>query len=136
MAPTAPMQLTITVPEEILLEADAQKVTAEGTDGSFCLLPNHIDFASPLKVGILSYVDPDGREVFVAVDRGILVKRGREVRVSVRRAVSQVDLADLEETVRSTYRQLSEEEMQARRAVAQLESSFVRRFLDLKEPNP
>lgn len=126
------MILSITVPENIILEAEVDKVTADGLDGSFCLLPNHIDYATALDVGILNFVDDSGGEVFVAVDRGILVKCGNEVSVSVRRAVRDSDLSRLEETVRERYRELSDEERQARRATASLEASFVRRFLDIK----
>jgi F-type H+-transporting ATPase subunit epsilon len=128
------MHLTITVPEEVFARVDVEKLTADGIDGSFCLLPNHIDYVAALPVGILSYVEAgSGREVFVAVDRGVLVKRGADVRVSVRRAASHSELERLEETVRQTYGEQTDEERAARRASANLEASFVRRFLDLKE---
>ena len=132
----ATMSLTVAVPERMLLETEIAKLTVDGPDGSFCLLPNHIDYATPLAVGIASYVDPAGGERFIALDRGILVKRDDEVRMSVRRAVVGGDLATLEETVRTTYRQQTREEKEARRASAQLQANFVRRFLDLEEELP
>ena len=128
------MDLKIVVPEEIFATVEVSKLVAVGSDGSFCLLPNHIDYVASLPVGILSYVEVEGeREIFVAVDRGVLVKRGREVRVSVRRAAAHSQLEKLEETVRQTYGELTDEEQAARRASANLEANFVRRFLDLKE---
>ena len=132
----ATMSLTVAVPERLLLETEIAKLTADGPDGSFCLLPNHVDYATPLAVGIASYVDADGGERFIAVDRGILVKRDYAVRMSVRRAVVGGDLATLEETVRTTYRMQTREEADARRASAQLQANFVRRFLDLEDELP
>ena len=128
------MNLKIAVPAEVFAEVVVEKLVADGIDGSFCLLPNHIDYVAALPVGILSYVEAEsGREVFVAVDRGVLVKRGRDVRVSVRRAAAHSQLEKLEQTVRESYGEMTDDEETARRASANLEASFVRRFLDLKE---
>jgi F-type H+-transporting ATPase subunit epsilon len=71
--------------------------------------------------------------MFAAVDQGIVVKVGADVRVSVRRAVVDDDLETLNQTVRRQYRTLDENERDARAAAAQLEAGFVRRFLELKE---
>jgi F-type H+-transporting ATPase subunit epsilon len=55
----------------------------------FCLLPRHRDWvaAAALVPGLVGFVAPDGSETFVTVDRGVLVKCGTEVLISVRRAV-------------------------------------------------
>ena len=47
---------------------------AEADNGSFCLLPRHIDFATALAPGLLSFEEPGGAESFLAVDSGVLVK--------------------------------------------------------------
>jgi F-type H+-transporting ATPase subunit epsilon len=127
------MHLTIALPHRIFLEAAVDKIVTDGRDGSFCLEPRHIDFVSALEIGVLSYLESGGGEGFVAVDRGVLVKRGREVSVSVRRAVQEDDLDRLEATVRETYGTITETERESRRASANLEAAFVRRFLEIKE---
>ncbi len=127
------MRLRIALPHQMLVDAPASKVIAEAANGSFCLLPRHVDFVAALVPGILSWVDEDGREIFAAVDRGILVKVGEEVGVSVRRAIVDDDLETLHRTVTQSYHTLDEHERQARAAAAQLEAGFVRRFLELEK---
>ena len=126
------MELQIFLPQETFLDERVDKITAESPDGSFCLKPRHIDFTSALAPGIVTYVrSEDGREVFVAVDEGILVKAGERVRISVRRAVSSSDLSELHETVRTVFQRHTEHEERARSALARLEAGFVRRFIEL-----
>ncbi|QDG54848.1 F0F1 ATP synthase subunit epsilon [Persicimonas caeni] len=127
------MRLRIALPHQVLVDEAARKVICEAPNGSFCLLPRHIDFTSALVPGILTWVDEAGAEMFAAVDQGIVVKVGADVRVSVRRAVVDDDLETLNQTVRRQYRTLDENERDARAAAAQLEAGFVRRFLELKE---
>ena len=126
------MTLRIFVPQQILLEQEVQKVVAQGDHGSFGMLPRHVDFVAVLTPGILSY-DTVGGESFVAVDRGILVKQGSEVLVSVREAVMEGDLGELEATVRDRFTRLDEEEKQMETTLARLEADFVRRYAELHE---
>ncbi len=125
------MKLKVLVPEQVLVDESADKVVAEAANGSFCLLPRHVDFVAALVPGILTYTS--GRaERFVATDEGILVKCGEEVLVSVRRAVAGADLGALERTVEEQFRTLDERERQSRQASARLEADLVRRFLELR----
>ena len=81
------MNLKVLTPVETVCDEEVRSVVAEGKDGSFCLKPRHVDFVSALVPGLLSFLHADdGREEFLAVDRGILTKEGPEVLVSVRSA--------------------------------------------------
>ncbi|ERT09754.1 ATP synthase, Delta/Epsilon chain, beta-sandwich domain protein [Lyngbya aestuarii BL J] len=122
------MRLTILLPIKILLEETVDKVTAEAENGSFVLLPNHIDFVTAIVPGILSFESQKG-ERFVAVDRGILVKCGGEGFVSLRQAILGENLDSLQQTVNEEYRRLDDKEKQARSAEAQLEAGFIRGFI-------
>ena len=126
------MRLRILLPAAILLDESAAKVTAEGLDGHFCLLPNHIDFISILVPGLFSYEDDQGRETFLAVDEGVLVKVGSEVMVSSRDAVEGDDLGTLERTIQEKFGVVDEREKTELSAVAKIEANFVRRFLELQ----
>ncbi|MGM0556735.1 MAG: F0F1 ATP synthase subunit epsilon [Myxococcota bacterium] len=127
------MNLRVLLPQKVFVDVEVDKVIAESPNGSFCLLERHVDFTSALAPGLLSYVrTEDGDEVFVAVDEGVLVKAGRQVRVSVRRATQSDDLQKLEDTVDQVFRQHTDRERRARSALARLEANFVRRFLELK----
>lgn len=126
------MTLKIMLPNEVLLEEAASKVIAEARNGCFCLLPRHIDFVAALVPGLLSFVDENQHERFLAVDEGLLVKRGPEVLVSTREAIPGRDIASLRMTVRHRFQVIDEHERSARAASARLESDLIRRFLEME----
>jgi F-type H+-transporting ATPase subunit epsilon len=125
------VRLKILLPAEMALDEETSKVTAEAENGSFTLLPRHIDFAAALVPGLLSY-ESAGQEMFVAIDEGVLVKRGDEVLVSVRGAVRGANLGQLRQTVEEQFKMLDERERKARSAVARIEAGVVRRFTELR----
>lgn len=127
------MRLQILTPGAPLLEEEVRQVTAEAENGSFSLLPRHIDFVASLVPSLLSFEPAEGDTRYVAVDEGILVKCGDEVLVSVRRAVGGGGLGELERTVDEEFRRLDEHERTARSAVARLEAGAIRRFAELGE---
>jgi len=126
------MNLKVLLPAEVLVQEDVAKVTAEAHNGSFCLLPKHVDFVAALVPGILSFQTAGGREAFVAVDEGILVKCGEEVMVSTRNAVRGADLGQLRRTVEERFKVLDDREKTARSAMVKIEAGFVRRFLEIQ----
>jgi F-type H+-transporting ATPase subunit epsilon len=120
------------LPTEILIEEDVDKVIAEAHNGFFCLLPKHVDFVAAIVPGILSFANNRGREEFLAVDEGILIKCGQEVFVSTRNAVRGPDLGRLKRTVIERFETLDEREKTARSAMSKIEAGFVRRFLEIQ----
>jgi F-type H+-transporting ATPase subunit epsilon len=127
------MKLKVLLPTQVFLEEVVTKVVAEAENGSFGLLPRHIDFATSLIPGILSFETEAGTQEFVAVDGGILVKCGPDVSVSTRNAVRSPDLTRLRHTVSKQFRALDERERKARSALARLEASFVQHFIEIEE---
>jgi F-type H+-transporting ATPase subunit epsilon len=126
------MRLKVLLPTEILVDEPVKKVIAEAANGSFCLLPRHIDFAAALVPGLMSFVAANEREMFMAVNEGILVKCGRQVTVSTRSAVIGPDLGTLKQMIEEQFRKLDEREQMARSAVVKLEADFVRRFIEME----
>jgi F-type H+-transporting ATPase subunit epsilon len=129
----AALRLKVFLPTEKLLDEPVRKVIAEGEDGSFCLLPRHLDFTTALVAGILVFVNAQGQERFLAVDAGILVKAADEVRVSTFNAVAGDDLGRLRQTVDEAFLSLDEHETEARSALARLEAGTLRQFVELEE---
>lgn len=127
------MRLKVFIPTEVLLDAEVKKVVARAPNGSFGILPRHIDFVTALVPGVLSYVEAAGQERYVGTDEGILIKRSREVLVSTRNAVCGDDLAALRLVVRHDIIELDEHERAARSALARLEAGVIRRFMELQE---
>ncbi|WP_147820882.1 F0F1 ATP synthase subunit epsilon [Salidesulfovibrio onnuriiensis] len=124
------MRLIIALPDSIPLDREVSRVRAGGLNGSFTLLENHVDFVTLLRPGILSYEDENG-EHMAAVNRGVLVKRGGEVRVSTLDAVTDRPLGSLREAVAERFTEEDEAEAKARQAVAKIEAGFLRRLVDL-----
>lgn len=126
------MRLLLSVPTGVLMDRSVAKIIAESDVGSFALLPQHADVAALLVPGLLAYYLEDGREVFVAVDHGLLVKAGPQVRVACQRAVIAGDLGSAEEMVRERFKVRTDTEKQARRALVQLEGEILKRVRELR----
>ncbi|PKN74588.1 MAG: F0F1 ATP synthase subunit epsilon [Deltaproteobacteria bacterium HGW-Deltaproteobacteria-10] len=126
------MLLKILLPAEIMMEQEVKKIVAEAENGSFCLMPNHIDFVATLAPGIFTYELAGGGQELLAMDVGTLVKKGSEVLVSTRNAVKAPDLGKLKQVVVQQYDVLDEREKMVRSAAAKLEASLIRRLVELK----
>jgi len=126
------MRLKILLPAEIMMEQEVKKIVAEAENGSFCLMPNHIDFVATLAPGIFTYELAVGGQEYLAMDVGTLVKKGAEVLVSTRHAVKAPDLGKLKQVVVQQYDVLDEREKLVRSAAAKLEASLIRRLVELK----
>ena len=126
------MMLKILLPAEILMELEVKKIVAEAENGSFCLMPNHIDFVATLAPGLFTYERAEGGQEVMAMDVGTLVKKGSDVLVSTRNAVRAADLGKLKQVVVQQYDILDEREKMVRSASAKLEASLIRRLIELK----
>ena len=124
------MQLEIVTPLQISLHMPVRLIVAEGPDGSFGMLPHHIDFVSQVVPSILVYEDMQGQEHYAAVDSGTLVKCDDLVRIATRSAILGENLDTLETRMKQEFRQQDEAEREARSALARLEAQMIRHFLD------
>jgi F-type H+-transporting ATPase subunit epsilon len=111
------------------MDETVTKVVGESPLGSFAILPRHIDMSTALVPGILNYVTAAGREAFVALDGGILVKQGDQVSIATTMAV-QGELGSLRAMVEKMLNVVDERERKTRSAVARLEADFIRRFVE------
>ncbi len=127
------MRLKVLLPSGVLINQEVTRIVAEAENGSFCLLPRHVDFLAALVPGLLSFTPIQGVEAFLAVDEGMLIKCGSEVLVSTRNAVRGPHLGQLEQTVKESFRRLDDQETMARSAFSKLEANFIRRFMDLEK---
>jgi F-type H+-transporting ATPase subunit epsilon len=131
------VRLRVLAPDRAVLDRDVLAVIAESPDGSFCLLPHHVDVVAPLTSSLVAYrtgaaaSSPDA-EGFLAVDGGTLVKCGEEVVVSSPRVVVGPGLDDLRTAVEVTFGALERDEREARAAIVRLESDIVRRFVEFE----
>ncbi len=127
------MNLKILLPYQIFAEkTGVMRIVADTRVGSFGLLPHRLDCVAALTPGILSFETQADGEIFVAVDEGVLVKAGKDVLVSVRRAMLGSDLAQLRLTVEQEYLSLDEHEQNVRSVMKKMESGFLHRFAQFK----
>ena len=127
------MKLKVMLPTRIFLDTRVRKITGEGMDGFFGLLPRHVDFVTALVSGILSFEDENGDEQHMAVMEGVLVKKGDTVFVSTRRAVQDPDLASLKNTVETDFLKEEQKEKNMRTSASRIEAGFIRRFLEFQD---
>lgn len=128
------MTLKVLLPFEVF--AEEQGVTSivfETALGSFGLLPQRLDCVAALVPGILSFEVASQGEVFLALDEGVLVKTGRDVLISARRALRGGDLSHLRDAVEQEFMKVDAHEEAMRTAMARLETGFMRRFVAIRE---
>jgi F-type H+-transporting ATPase subunit epsilon len=89
-----------------------------------------LDCVAALVPGILIYeIDAEG-EIYVGIDRGVVVKTGSEVLVTVRNAIEGTDLGQLREKVKKEFLEIDDQERNVRSVVAKMESDFIRRLAE------
>ncbi len=131
------MQLEVLLPFQVFLhKTDVLRLVAETADGSFGLLPHRLDCVAAMVPGILTFETAADGEVFVAVDEGVLVKTGANVRVSVRHAMLGANLAGLRDAVEREFLSQGDEALGMREVLDKLETGFVARFARLQKDWP
>ena len=130
------MQVTLHLPTHTLFAGRATQLFAVAQNGSFGILPNHIDFVTALVPSVLTLQTPEGEERVFGIDEGLFVKKGHIVDIAVRRGVMGDDLDTLRKTVRETFVDMDEKERMARSALSRLEANMVRSFAELRHTKP
>jgi F-type H+-transporting ATPase subunit epsilon len=127
------MNLKVLLPFGIFTEKDeVSRIVAETPEGSFGILPHRLDCVAALAPGILTYETKQAGTVYLAVDEGVLIKAGQDVRVSVRHAIGGTDLSQLHEAVKREFLTLDEAEQRLRAAISKIEGGFLRRVAELE----
>ena len=128
------MKLKILLPFQVFADkAGVSRIVAETRAGSFGLLPHRLDCVAALTPGILTYETVEDGEVFVAVDEGVIVKAGSDVRVSVRRALAGSDLGQLRAAVDREFLTLDDQERSIRTTLAEMESDLISGMAALRD---
>jgi F-type H+-transporting ATPase subunit epsilon len=132
MNPASPMRLEVVTPGEVMLDRGVSKVSAESPQGAFTLLPRHVDFVAILVPGLIAFM-ADGDEHLMAVDGGVLIKRGPVVRIATGEAAEGDSVLALQRALRASFEELAEGERRSRAALVRLETDLVRRSMEMSE---
>tara|TARA_R110002167_G_scaffold73942_31_gene207393 strand:- start:11352 stop:11741 length:390 start_codon:yes stop_codon:yes gene_type:complete len=123
------MQVKILLPHQVFAElTDVSSLVIDTPKGSFGILPNRLDCITPLVPGILTYQTGNQDSHYIAIDEGIFVKTGKQVMISVRRAIKGNTLDELKKTVELEFLNLDQEQQELRSVLAKLESGFLKQF--------
>lgn len=124
------MNLKIMTPYSVALNTPISQVTLDAVDGFFTLKPKHMDFINVLKPGIISY-KKDGREAFVACNRGVVVKKGEEISISTPLAILGENLDELKKKIAIDFQAMEEERKEVRLSMARLEMGLTKGLASL-----
>lgn len=128
------MHLKVLLPFGVFMDKqDITRIVVETRQGAFGLLPNRLDCTGAIVPGILTYQAVEQAEEYLAIDRGIMVKAGPEVLVSVRNAFGGMELGKLHEAVTQEFLQLDEREKEVRSVLYKMETRFIRQFQQLQQ---
>lgn len=125
------MNLNILLPNKVFAQhKNVLRVIVETLEGSYGILPNRRDCTAALAPGILTYEIQSGEEIYLAIDQGIMVKKGNDVLVSVRQAIQGIGLSQLREAIKAEFLTLDDKQQEIRFAMDKLESSFLQRLTE------
>ena len=126
------MTMKILLPFQVFEQrTDVTNIVAETSAGSFGILPRRLDCVASIVPGILIYETARGEEKYVALDEGVLLKSGRNVFFSVRRAHRGDSLEALQRSVEEEFLHLDESEKSVQRVLARLETGIIRKFVKM-----
>lgn len=128
------MNLKILLPFRVFAETTGvSRIVAQTHQGSFGLLAHRLDCVAALTPGILTYETQTDGEVYVAVDEGILIKTGLDVKISVRNAIGGKGLSQLRKAVEDEFLNLDEQQQLVRSAMLKMEGTFIHRLTELHD---
>jgi F-type H+-transporting ATPase subunit epsilon len=129
------MRLLITTPTAVVVDEDVVSIRAEDESGGFGILAGHADFTTALGVSVISWRLRGDRQRFCAVRRGVLsVSKGKETAIATREAIVDDDLARLENTVLTHFREAVEVEKIARTESLRLQMKAIRQIVRFLRP--
>ena len=127
------MNLKILLPFKVFADVkNVSQVVIETSEGSYGLLPQRLDCVAGLVPGILTYESEKDGMQYVAVDKGIMIKAGDQVLVSVRNAVGGADLGKLGELIKKDFKKQDKNEKEANTVVLKLERGLIYSFDKLR----
>lgn len=126
------LTLRVVTPASVVVDREVDQVSAESTVGWFTMLPRHLDAVVDLVQGLVVFM-VNGRETFLAVDGGTLVKCGLAVDIATSEAFFGASARELQRELRMSFAELDDRERSARWALARLEGDVTRGLLELDD---
>jgi F-type H+-transporting ATPase subunit epsilon len=125
------MRVRIIVPGKLILDEETDKITCPGAEGSFQILPRHIDVVWSLQSGIL-VLTKNQKERYFAINQGVLVKEKDLVQISAYQIMESASLEELQKTVVENFKNLDDKEKTLNRILDRLEIDTLIRLAELE----
>lgn len=122
--------LRIVTPAKIM-EKEITSVRLKDETGFFGILKGHTNFITVLVPSLVYYTDSNGKEVFLAVDEGILSVREGSVTITSREVYESDDAEKLAEIIENTLAKRDESEMAFREMFGGIERAFMEKAIKL-----
>lgn len=126
------MQLKVFTPIGSVIDMPVKKIDFEGLDGFWTLLPKHVDMVNTLAAGIVSYMDDQDKMHYVACNKGVLVKKDKDIRISTPLAILDDNLERLTQTIAVDFKKMEEERKEISSTMAKLEIGLIKGLQSLK----
>jgi len=122
-------RLSVVTPTS-MFEREIKHIRLKDETGFFGVMKNHIDFLTVLVPSLCYYRDANDREMFLAVDGGILDVRGGTVSLTSREIHESEDADKLAEIIEKTILDRTGAEQAFRKMLEGIERSFVEKTIE------
>jgi len=123
-------RLRIVTPLQIS-EREITHIRLKDASGFFGIMRNHFDFYTILEPSLCYFTGADGKEVFLAVNGGVLSVRHGMVTISSLEVYESEDAEKLSRIIESTVARRIESEMALRKTIENIERSFLEKNIEL-----
>jgi len=122
-------RLSVVTPTS-MFEREIKHIRLKDETGFFGVMKNHIDFLTVLVPSLCYYRDANDREMFLAVDGGILDVRGGTVSLTSREIHESEDAENLAEIIEKTILERTGSEQAFREMLEGIEKSFMKKTIE------
>ena len=122
-------RLSVVTPTS-MFEREIKHIRLKDETGFFGVMKNHIDFLTVLVPSLCYYIDANDREMFLAVDGGILDVRGGTVSLTSREIHESEDAENLAEIIEKTILERTGSEQAFREMLEGIEKSFMKKTIE------
>jgi F-type H+-transporting ATPase subunit epsilon len=128
-------KLKIVTPLKIT-ENDIKYIRLKDATGFFGVMKGHIDFLTFIEPSLCYYIDSNDREVFLAVNGGVLRIKGGKVTLISLEVFESDDAEKLSEIIEGTVAKRDRSETDFRMTLEGIEKSFIEKTFELVRGNP
>jgi F-type H+-transporting ATPase subunit epsilon len=121
--------LRIVTPPKII-EKQIKAIRLKDGTGFFGIMKGHVNFITAIEPSLSYYIDENDREVFLAVDGGIVSVKGGMVTITSREIFESDDAEKLSEIIENTMVKRDSSESSFRNMIKGIERSFMEKTLE------